>query len=164
VTRSGSGPSALAPDHPEVPLARLLAMAYRHLVVALHEELVARGWHDIRPQYGYVLLACRNGPTTAVEVAGLLGVSKQAASKLVEAMVASGLVRRHTSAVDGRARPLVLTARGRRLLVVVEDVYAELEQSWAGAVGRRRVEGVRQGLTGVLLAAYGGKLPPVRPV
>jgi DNA-binding MarR family transcriptional regulator len=164
VTPSERGPSALAPDHPEVPLARLLAMAYRHLVVALHEELVARGWHDVRPQYGYVLLACRDRPTTVVEVAGLLGVSKQAASKLVEAMVGSGLVRRQTSAEDARARPLVLTARGRRLLVVVEDVYAELEQSWAEAVGRRRLEAVRHGLTGVLLAAYDGALPSVRPV
>jgi DNA-binding MarR family transcriptional regulator len=156
--------SSLAPDHPEVPLARLLAMAYRHLIDELHRELADRGWHDVRPQYGYVLLACRDRPTTAVEVAALLGVSKQAAAKLVEAMVAAGLVRRQTSAQDARARPLVLTARGRRLLAVVEEVYVGLEQSWAHAVGRRRVAAVRQGLTGVLLAAYGGALPPVRPV
>jgi DNA-binding MarR family transcriptional regulator len=164
VTTPGSESSPLAPDQAEVPLARLLVMAYRQLVVALHEELVARGWHDVRPQYGYVLLACRVRPTTVVEVAGLLGVSKQAASKLVEAMVEAGLVRRQTSTLDGRARPLTLTARGRRLLAVVEDVYAGLEQSWAVVVGRQQVEAVRQGLTGVLLAAYDGALPPVRPV
>jgi len=58
---------------------RLFAMAYRHLVVDLHERLVARGWRDVRPHYGYVLLACRDQPTTSGGLAALLGVSKQAA-------------------------------------------------------------------------------------
>ncbi len=78
-------PAPLAAGHPSVPLARLLAMAYRHLVVGLHERLAARGWRDVRPQYGYVLLACRDRPTTSGELAGMLGVSKQAASKLADA-------------------------------------------------------------------------------
>ena len=53
-----------------------MAMAYRSLVVSLHEELADRGWRDVRPQYGYVLLACRDRPTTSGEVATLLGVSQ----------------------------------------------------------------------------------------
>lgn len=154
----------LAVGHPGVPLARLLAMAYRHLVVALHERLAARGWPDVRPQYGYVLLACREGPTTSGELAELLGVSKQAASKLADAMVEHGLLRRRTSAEDSRVKPLALTARGRRLLVQVEAIYLELEQEWADVLGRVRVEQVRGGLVEVLTTAYGGELPPVRPV
>ncbi len=139
-------------------------MAYRHLVVALHEELAARGWQDVRPQYGYVLLACRDRPTTSGEVAALLGVSKQAASKLADAMVEAGLLQRRRSDLDARARPLALTARGRKLLVVVEEVYTELEQSWADTVGRSQVEALREGLVAVLRSAYDGDLPPVRPV
>ena len=77
----------LAAGHPGVPLARLLAMAYRHLVVGLHERLAASGWRDVRPEYGYVLLACRDRPTTSGELAGMLGVSKQAASKLADALL-----------------------------------------------------------------------------
>jgi DNA-binding MarR family transcriptional regulator len=133
-------PAPLAAGHPSVPLARLLAMAYRHLVVGLHERLAARGWRDVRPQYGYVLLACRDRPTTSGELAGMLGVSKQAASKLADAMVEEGL------------------------LVQVEDIYLELEQEWADVLGRPRVEQVRGGLVEVLTSAYGGELPPVRPV
>ncbi|HEY4315010.1 MAG TPA: MarR family transcriptional regulator [Actinomycetes bacterium] len=159
-----SEPPVLTAADPEVPMARLLAMAYRHLVVELHERLQARGWHDVRPQYGYVLLACRDQPTTSVEVAALLGVSKQAAAKLAEAMVGAGLVRRTRSDLDARARPLTLTARGRRLLAVVEEVYAELEAGWADAIGRSRVKAVRSGLTDVLVSAYDGALPPVRPI
>jgi DNA-binding MarR family transcriptional regulator len=157
-------PAPLAAGHPSVPLARLLAMAYRHLVVGLHERLAARGWRDVRPQYGYVLLACRDRPTTSGELAGMLGVSKQAASKLADAMVEEELLRRRTSAADSRAKPLSLTARGRRLLVQVEEIYLELEQEWADVLGRGRVEQVRSGLVEVLTSAYGGELPPVRPV
>jgi DNA-binding MarR family transcriptional regulator len=157
-------PAPLAAGHPSVPLARLLAMAYRHLVVGLHERLASRGWRDVRPQYGYVLLACRDRPTTSGELAGMLGVSKQAASKLADAMVEEGLLRRQTSAADTRAKPLSLTARGRRLLVQVEEIYLELEQEWADVLGRVRVEQVRAGLVEVLTSAYGGALPPVRPV
>ncbi len=139
-------------------------MAYRHLVVGLHERLVARGWPDVRPQYGYVLLACRAGPTTSGELATLLGVSKQAASKLVDGMVAASLVRRTASRQDSRAKLVALTARGRRLLAVVEEIYVELEADWARIAGRPAMAAVRDGLVTVLTSTYGGVLPPVRPV
>jgi DNA-binding MarR family transcriptional regulator len=158
------GAPTLSAVHPEVPLARLFAMAYRHLVVGLHARLVARGWRDVRPQYGYVLLACRDRPTTAGELASLLGMSKQAASKLVDGMVEASLVRRKTSPEDSRAKLVALTPRGRRLLAVVEEIYDELEADWVAVVGRPAVSAVRDGLVAVLTAAYGGALPPVRPV
>jgi hypothetical protein len=125
-----------------VPLARLLAMAYRHLVVGC-----TSGWRpgvaDVRPQYGYVLLACRDRPTTSGELAGCSG---QQAGR-VEARRRhgrGGAAARRTSAADSRAKPLSLTARGRRLLVQVEEIYLELEQEWADVLGRGRVEQVRR--------------------
>jgi DNA-binding MarR family transcriptional regulator len=139
-------------------------MAYRHLVVGLHERLVVRGWRDVRPHYGYVLLACRDRPTTSGELATLLGVSKQAASKLVDGMVEATLVRRTTSREDSRAKLVALTPRGRRLLAVVEEVYVELEAEWALLVGRPTVTALRDGLVTVLTSAHGGVLPPIRPV
>jgi DNA-binding MarR family transcriptional regulator len=165
VTRtSDSGTPALSPEHPEVPLARLFAIAYRHLVVGLHERLVARGWRDVRPPYGYVLLACSDRPTTSGELATLLGVSKQAASKLVDGMVEASLVRRTTSRTDSRAKLIALTPRGRRLLGVVEEIYAELEAEWGSVAGQPAMAALRDGLVTVLTATYGGVLPPVRPV
>lgn len=138
-------------------------MAYRHLVVALHERLLERDWRDVRPAYGYVLLACRDHPAASGELAALLGVSKQAASKMVDGMVAARLVRRRISPDDSRARLVALTARGRRLLATVEDIYVELESEMADAVGRDTVEAVRGGLVAVLSAAHDGTLPAVRP-
>ena len=49
---------------PRSPLARLCAMAYRDLVDGLHQRLVERGWNDVRPAFGFALLAARDVPTT----------------------------------------------------------------------------------------------------
>jgi DNA-binding MarR family transcriptional regulator len=144
------------------PLARLFAIAYRQLVDALHERLRDRGWADVRPAFGFVLLAARDQPTTSTELAELMGTTKQAASKLVDAMATAGYVRRGRESADGRRRPVALTRRGRRLLAAVEEIYAELEAEWAGVLGGGEVERVRDALVRVLTGAD-GVLPPVRP-
>ena len=146
-----------------LPLARLLAMAYRDLIDDLHDRLRAAGWHDVRPAYGFVLLAARDRPTSATALAGLMGVSKQAASKLVDAMAAAGLVARSSGAPDSRQRPVALTDRGRALLDEVEGIYRDLEDGWAAAIGSDDLERLRATLTAVLRARHGGELPPVRP-
>lgn len=148
---------------PAVPMARLLAMAYRHLIDSLHARLAERGYRDVRSAYGYVLLAARAGAVPARELAELLGVTKQAASQLVDAMERGGYVQRQDDPDDARAKRIALTPRGRTFLGVVEEIYAALEDEWAAVIGRRRLEAIRQDLTAVLEAAHGGALPAVRP-
>ena len=143
------------------PLARLFAIAYRALIDDLHDELRQRKWLDVRPAFGFVLLAASGAPTTVTALAALMGTSKQAASKLVDTMEDAGYVRRVAGATDSRQRPVQLTPRGRRLLAAVEEIYAELEDRWAAVIGAGNVERLRRDLTRVL--ATGGALPPVRP-
>ena len=145
------------------PLARLLAMAYRQLVDDLHRQLAVRGWSDVRPAFGFLLLALRDGPVSLRELVTRLGTSKQAVSKLADAMVAAGLVERVADPRDARAKDLRLTARGRGLLGDVEEIYAELEAGWAEALGADAVESLRRELETVVRAAHDGALPPVRP-
>ena len=114
----------MTPDPPVVPLARLLAIGYGQLVDGLHERLVAAGWTDVRPTFGFVLLATRDRATTTTELAEVLGVSKQATSKLLDQMEAAGYVTRSSSASDARRRTVTLADRGHRLLGVVEEVHA----------------------------------------
>jgi DNA-binding MarR family transcriptional regulator len=144
-------------------LARLFAMAFRDLIEDLHERLDQRGWSDVRPPYGFVLLAAREEPTTAAELAALLGISKQATSQLIDAMSHAGYVRRERSEADARERAIVLTARGRELLTAVEAIYEELDAEWADIIGRPALETLRSAVTRVLLDRHDGQLPPVRP-
>lgn len=146
-----------------VPLARLLAMAYRQLIDRLHERLAAEGYTDVRPTFGYVLLALRDEPTTGADIALLLGVTKQAASKLVDAMEQGGYVRRQTHGDDARAKEIAITARGRRFLVTVESIYRDLEAEWAEVTSKKRVEALRDDLRTIVEAAHDGQLPAVRP-
>jgi DNA-binding MarR family transcriptional regulator len=145
------------------PLARLLAMAYRLLIDDLHRELAARGWTEVRPAFGFLLLALRDGPVSLRELVAALGTSKQAVSKLADAMVGVGLVERVADRRDARAKDLQLTARGQALLNDVEEIYGELEAGWATVLGADGVAPLRRDLEAVIRSAHGGALPPVRP-
>ena len=155
-------PRAAADDG--VPLARLFAIGYRSLIDGLHERLTDRGWSNVRENYGFVLLAARGPGIQASEIAALMGVSKQAASKLVEAMERAGYLHRAPHAEDQRAKLVTLTTLGDELLEAVEDIYAELEQEWVALLDRDRVNALRADLTTVLRATHGGRLPPIRPL
>jgi len=148
----------------EPPLARLFAIGYRRLIDGLHGRLRARGWTDVRPAFGFVLLAARDQPTSVSELAALMGITKQAASKLVETMVAAGYVQRGVGARDGRQRPVHLTSRGGELLRSVEQIYTELEQEWANVIGATQMQRMRRDLVRVLSDTHTGELPPVRPI
>jgi DNA-binding MarR family transcriptional regulator len=148
---------------PAIPLARLFTMAARALTDELHRRLRDRGWPAIPPATGYVLLACRDSPTTGGEVAALMRTSRQAASKLIEGLEAAGLVRRDIDDDDTRRKLVVLSERGRRLLAAVEEIYRELEREWAGVIGQRAIEGTRTSVTRALLHTYGGSLPAIGP-
>jgi len=138
-------------------------MADRQLIDRLHERLAAEGYTDVRPTFGYVLLAVRDGPTTGADIALLLGVTKQAASKLVDAMEQGGYVRRQTHGDDARAKEIAITARGRRFLVTVESIYRDLEGEWAEVTSKKRVEALRDDLRTIVEAAHDGQLPAIRP-
>ncbi len=148
---------------PSIPLARLLAMAFRSLIDDLHAELRRRGYRDLRPAYGFVLLAARSQPLAINDVAALIGATKQAASKLVDAMEAAGYVARADHPKDARSKLVVLTRRGERLLETVEDIYSELEGQWAAVVGKRRLEELRSDLVALVETRHDGTLPAVRP-
>lgn len=147
----------------DVPLARLVSMALRSLIDKLHERLRDRGFDDVRAAYAFVLLATRDQPMTGSEVGELMGMTKQAASKLVDAMEAAGYLAREPDPLDGRQKRLAIAARGKRLLTTAEDIYLELEREWALVLGEDRLAALRDDLSRVLRALHGGELPPIKP-
>jgi DNA-binding MarR family transcriptional regulator len=138
-------------------------MAFRQMIDDLHVALRDRGWDDVRESYGFVLLAIRDEETTTTELATLLGVSKQAVSKLLDAMEQSGYVERRADVDDGRVKSVTLAARGRELLVVVEQIYADLEQRWADVLGETALGQTRSRIERVVRERNDGSLPQLRP-
>ena len=133
------------------------------MIMELHAELRARGWSNVRPAYGFVLLALQSGPTTSGALSDLLGITKQATSKLVNGMLDAGYLTRTIGAADARERPIVLTDRGRDLLGVVEEIYVDLEARWADVIGTDELERLRHGLTAALTDNGRHELPAIRP-
>jgi DNA-binding MarR family transcriptional regulator len=167
---AGDEPDDAAPDvragadaDAGMPLARLFAIAFRALLDRVHERLAEHGYEDVGPTFGYVLLAARDRPLTGADVAELMSMTKQAASKLVDSMEATGYLERRAHPGDARAKLLRITRRGKALLATVERIYAELEAEWARELGARALETLRGDLLRALRAMHGGALPPVRP-
>ena len=110
-----------------------------------------------------MLLAVAGRPRTGAEIAALMGMTKQAASKLLDEMEAADYVRRKPDRDDARAKLVTITPRGKRLLATVEAIYRELEAEWAATIGAGHVEQMRANLTAVVAERHGGQLPDVRP-
>lgn len=147
----------------DVPLVRLLSMAVTVGLEALHAELAAGGHGALRPAHGYALNAILDGQDTASQVAPRLGMTKQGAAKLLQALVEEGYVEQGTGADDARRRPFVLTSRGREAVDLSVRIQAQIEQRWAESVGERRLGTARRVLEEVVRSQAGGDLPPLRP-
>jgi len=130
-------------------LALRLLAAVRDLIDALHVELARRGHPDVRPGHGFALQAIAPGPVTGSELAGRLGVTKQAAGKTVEVLAARGYVERADDPADARRRLVVLTPRGRELLALSGEILERLRAERAAQVGPERFAAFEDALRGL---------------
>ena len=75
------------------------------------------------------------GGTEASRLMDEMGVSKQAVSKLVDILVAGGFVDRRPNDDDRRRSDLLLTARGRKAVGVIEDAARSIEEAIVAEIG-----------------------------
>ena len=122
------------------------ARALPALLLALSAELVAgiqaggtaRGFDDVRPAHGFAFARLAPDGATVGELAEHLGVTKQAASQLVEELVRKGYVERHPHPADARARLVVLTERGWACTRAADAAAADTVQPWIDTLGPER--------------------------
>ena len=136
--------------------AALLAVA-GELTQRINEGVVARGFEGVRPAHGFAFARLAPGGATVTELAAHLGVTKQAASQLVDDIVRKGYAERRPHPGDARARLVVLTERGRDCTRAAEEAAAEAVAPWAELLGESEVQALRDRL---LRIAPGG---PIRP-
>jgi DNA-binding MarR family transcriptional regulator len=78
------------------------------------------------------------GGTDASELISEMGVSKQAVSKLVDALVTMGFVERKPNRADRRRSDLRLSAKGRRAADVIGDAVRTTEEAFVNELGFER--------------------------
>ncbi|MFI8086734.1 MarR family winged helix-turn-helix transcriptional regulator [Streptomyces sp. NPDC086080] len=136
--------------------AALLAVA-GDLTRRVHDGVVARGFEGVRPAHGFAFTRLAPDGATVTDLAAHLGVTKQAASQLVDELVRKGYAERRPHPGDARARLVVLTESGWACTRAAEEAAAEVVRAWSGALGEADVRALREAL---LRIAPDG---PIRP-
>jgi DNA-binding MarR family transcriptional regulator len=131
-------------DEPD--LAIILVAANRCLGDRLTAAVRQTGARDARPAFGFVIRAVDAEEPTVTRLAELLGVSRQAASKLADEMVRRGYLLRAPDPDDRRRTRLRLSAKGRRVRERAAAESSAIEAELRAAVGDRAVDGLRRAL------------------
>jgi DNA-binding MarR family transcriptional regulator len=120
-------------------LVTLLALGLRAIIDQLHERLDKAGVRDVRPAYGFAFTRLAPDGATGQQLAVHLGVTRSAASQLVDEMAGRGFVRRMPHPTDRRGKLVVLTDAGWECIRLTEVILADLEASWRDAIGDQRM-------------------------
>ncbi|MFD2763803.1 MarR family winged helix-turn-helix transcriptional regulator [Micromonospora eburnea] len=134
------------PDRPGFALPLLLLAGFRTLIDDLHAELARQGHPDLRPAHGFVLQAVGPTGTTASDLGQRLGVSKQAAGKTVDRLVALGYLQRADDPADARRKLVRMTEKGIDGLRRSAAVFDQLRDRWAATLGTDRVAALEDDL------------------
>ena len=130
-------------DDADVALLTLLTGAHRVYLTAIREALVLAGCDDM-PTSGYrVIRGVARGTTRVHDLAALWGVSKQAASRLIETLVTRSYVARGADPDDGRRAVLGLTERGWRAGKAIRGAIDELDASLQTLVDPEQLRATR---------------------
>jgi DNA-binding MarR family transcriptional regulator len=111
----------------------------------------------VRPAHGFAFARLAPDGATVTDLAVHLGVTKQAASQLVDELVRKGYAERRPHPEDARARLVVLTERGWGCTRAAEEAAAEAVREWGDLLGEREVRSLGRQL---LRIAPDG---PIRP-
>ncbi|OSC67363.1 MarR family transcriptional regulator [Streptomyces sp. 4F] len=138
-------------------LSAALLAAAGGLTQRIHEGVVARGFQGLRPAHGFAFARLAPDGATVTDLAVHLGMTKQAASQLVDELVRKGYVERRPHPADARARLVVLTETGWACTRAAQEAAAEAVGAWADVLGEGGAAELRERL---LRIAPGG---PIRP-
>jgi len=127
-------------------LALFVGMRVNEVVL---DEVHAAGFAGLRHSHGFVFQHLLGGPRSISELAALLEVTQQAASKSVAELETLGYVEQ-TPSEDARVRRVGLSARGFAAVDKTRAIRGELEARFKRAHGSRAVDGARALLAEVL--------------
>jgi DNA-binding MarR family transcriptional regulator len=138
----------------------LLALARRSWIRQMADGLVRRGYDDYRPSDAAVFRRLLRGPTPVGRLAGGLGVSRQAARKIVDGLEQRKYVTTERDVGDARRLNVTLTPAGEAYGRAVVEVIDALNRALTERVDPDALVAARD----VLLAAIaleGSRQPKV---
>jgi DNA-binding MarR family transcriptional regulator len=130
----------------EIPIPALLRAARGAYGHAVRRRLAAEAFEDLPANGPYVLGGMANHGATAADLIRQLGVSKQAASRLIDTLVLRGYLERAVDGHDRRRFTITPTERGRAAAAAVRAAVEAVDQELAGRLSQAELRGLRAGL------------------
>jgi DNA-binding MarR family transcriptional regulator len=131
-------------------LAIIVTGAARAVADQLGDAVLRAGIDDMRTSFGFVIRALAERDRTLTELSELLGVTKQAAIKVVDEMELRGYLTREADPADRRAKVLSLTDKARRVRRAALRESRRLEKELLDDVGAGDVQAMRRTLLRLL--------------
>jgi DNA-binding MarR family transcriptional regulator len=139
------------PWYEDAPLPQLMREArdvYRHAVAS---ALAVAGCDDVPRNGAFVLSdldqgASDPGFSSQADVVTSLGLSKQAASQLIDTLVLREYLERRNDPVDRRRMEVRLTGRGQRAAIAIRTAVDAVEARLGQLVTADELHGLRAGL------------------
>lgn len=146
-------------QNPELlALPPLLLSAAHALVDAIHIGVEARGFTGLRPAHGFVFARLAPDGATIAEIGEHFGITKQAASQLVEDLTRRGFVQTEPHPRDARAKLVTLTEQGWACTRAADAAARDAVDAWAQTLGADRIRELTEDLARV---ARPGRLRPL---
>ena len=142
------------PDLADHTLSILIGIAERITADAVDLGLAVGGFHDLRRSHGVVFYMLDPEGSRITDLARRARITKQGMGQLVAELEAMGYVARRPDPTDGRAKLVVLTAKGHAAVEAGVAALAAMEAQWTAHIGERRARELRATLIDIC-AAFG---------
>jgi DNA-binding MarR family transcriptional regulator len=126
-----------------IPLPALLDDIKKIGFGELHTRLEAEGHPQIRNAHGCVFRYIDVDGSRLTDLATQSGVTKQAVGEFVDELQALGYVERVPDPMDGRAKIIRMTERGRDARRAALRIFDDIEREWGERFGEDRVTELR---------------------
>jgi DNA-binding MarR family transcriptional regulator len=138
------------PTAEQISIPALLRAARGAYGEAIGAELRAAGFDDLPANAPFVLGGMANHGGAPGDLVRQLGVSKQAASQLIDTLVLRGYLERNVDPEDGRRLTLTLTQRGKAAAAAVGAGVRAVDAELMELCSAEEIAGLRAGLVGLI--------------
>jgi DNA-binding MarR family transcriptional regulator len=134
----------------------LLGILAARLLFAVQDELYARleaaGYDDLKRAHGSVIAHLDQAGTRATELARRSGRHRQVIGRIIDELEHLGYVERRPEIEDRRAKLVVPTKRGRRVMRLSDEIINDIERRLSGVLGRATYAEFNRSLSTVVAA------------
>ena len=146
-----AGDARAGDDHAdEIVIPALLRAARGSYGRAIMQRLSAAGYDDVPRNGSYVLGGMVNHGGSAGDLVRHLGVSKQAASQLIDTLVVRGYLERKVDDADRRRVVVTVTKRGEGAAQAIDAGVQWVDSQLASMISPDELAGLRAGLTALM--------------